>query len=92
MAKAKVKQKPVKKAVRAALQASKAKIAAAAPKPPTAAAPKCANCQQPSTEDYFCHGCKLHICDACETDPCNVPWGPHTIDDHHLDGNRYRAG
>jgi hypothetical protein len=45
---------------------------------------KCRFCEKPLTDMHFCHGCKAHICDDCDTN-IDRGWGAHIPEDHRLD-------
>lgn len=44
----------------------------------------CHFCSKEVTSMDFCHGCHVHICESCDTNP-DRGWGQHTPDDHRLD-------
>lgn len=37
---------------------------------------RCFNCNKPVGEDYFCSGCKSHVCDECDVN-YEMPFGGH---------------
>ena len=45
--------------------------------------PKCYYCEKELTEDYYCYGCKEHICEDCDETGAS---GNHSIEDHKLGG------
>lgn len=43
----------------------------------------CEKCRQlVNKKDFLCHGCGKVICDSCDTNALNVPWGGHSFDAH----------
>lgn len=48
---------------------------------------KCFNCGKAVTEDDFCFGCKAYVCEECNTNGLNVPWGGHDKSAHTEDAD-----
>ena len=43
---------------------------------------ECFFCATPVTDEFFCHGCRVAICESCEVAFELVPIGAHVPEDH----------
>ncbi len=45
---------------------------------------RCHMCNGQVTEDQYCHGCKVHICSACDAPLDDRPFGCEHIPEMHI--------
>jgi len=42
----------------------------------------CHFCGKTVSDDFYCYGCKKFVCTECDEMGIDLPFGPHSVEDH----------